>query len=63
VDLAAVGDVLDDRGWNVNRNVDPPGLHVMLSPAHAAVADELLADFGDAVADHGASRGTTARYS
>jgi sphinganine-1-phosphate aldolase len=63
VDLAAVGDVLDDRGWNVNRNVDPPGLHVMLSPAHAAVADELLADFADAVADHGASRGTTARYS
>ena len=31
----AVGDAMDDRGWHLNRIVDPPGLHLMLSPAHA----------------------------
>jgi glutamate/tyrosine decarboxylase-like PLP-dependent enzyme len=63
VDLYAVADVLDDRGWNVNRNTDPRGLHVMLSPAHAAVADAFVADLADAVAHHGESRGKAARYS
>ena len=63
VDLYAVADVMDDRGWNLNRNTDPVGLHVMLSPAHAAVADELIADLRDAVEHHGESRGVAARYS
>jgi sphinganine-1-phosphate aldolase len=62
VDLFAVGDVMDDRGWNLNRNTQPPGLHLMLSPAHAAVADELLADLRSAVEHHGTSRGVGARY-
>lgn len=62
IDLYAVGDVLDDRGWNLNRNTEPHGLHVMLSPAHGAVVDELLADLADAVAHHGDSRGVEARY-
>ncbi len=54
---------MDDRGWHVNRNTDPPGLHLMLSPAHASVVDVLVADLTDAVAHHGASRGKEARYS
>jgi sphinganine-1-phosphate aldolase len=63
VDLDAVGDVMDDKGWNLNRNTDPKGLHLMLSPAHGAVADQLVADFQAAVANHGESRGVEARYS
>jgi glutamate/tyrosine decarboxylase-like PLP-dependent enzyme len=63
LDLYAVGDVLDDRGWNLNRNTSPRGLHMMLSPAHGAVAEALLADLADAVAHHGESRGLEARYS
>ena len=63
VDLDAVADVMDDRRWNLNRNTDPRGIHLMLSPAHASVADELLADLRDAVAHHGESRGVEARYS
>jgi glutamate/tyrosine decarboxylase-like PLP-dependent enzyme len=63
IDLDAVADVMDDRNWNLNRNTDPRGLHVMLSPAHAGVADELVADLRDAVANHGESRGVAARYS
>ncbi|MGZ4755587.1 MAG: pyridoxal phosphate-dependent decarboxylase family protein [Acidimicrobiia bacterium] len=63
VDLYAVGDAMDDKGWNLNRNTDPRGLHLMLSPAHGAVAGQLVDDFRDAVANHGASRGVEARYS
>jgi len=62
IDLAAVGDVMDDRGWHLNRNTDPPGLHVMLSPAHAGVIDELVRDLTAAVEHHGESRGVEARY-
>jgi sphinganine-1-phosphate aldolase len=63
IDLDAVADVMDDRGWNLNRNTAPRGLHLMLSPAHSVVADELLADLRDAVGHHGESRGVEARYS
>jgi sphinganine-1-phosphate aldolase len=63
VDLYAVGDVMDEKGWHLNRNVDPKGLHLMISPAHANVVDQLCADLADAVAHHGESRGVEARYS
>ncbi len=63
LDLAAVGDVMDERGWNLNRNTEPPGLHLMLSPAHSAVVDQLVTDLSDAVAHHGPSKGVEARYS
>jgi glutamate/tyrosine decarboxylase-like PLP-dependent enzyme len=60
VDLAAVGDVMDDRGWHLDRQQG--GLHLMLSPYHRHVAREFLADLRVAVADHGPSRGVEARY-
>ena len=63
IDLYAVGDVMDGRGWNLNRNVDPPGLHLMLSPVHAAAVEALLSDLADAVAHHGDSLGKQVRYS
>jgi sphinganine-1-phosphate aldolase len=59
-DLAAVGDVMDDRGWHLDRQQG--GLHLMLWPRHLDVADEFLADLADAVAGHGTSRGKEARY-
>jgi glutamate/tyrosine decarboxylase-like PLP-dependent enzyme len=59
-DLAAVGDVMDDRGWHLDRQQG--GLHLMLSPGHVAVAERFLADLADAVASHGESRGVEARY-
>ena len=61
-DLHAVADALDDRGWHLNRNVDPYGLHLMVSPVHGALVDELLAELADAVAHHGPGRGAPARY-
>ncbi|MFA5884150.1 MAG: aminotransferase class V-fold PLP-dependent enzyme [Acidimicrobiia bacterium] len=63
VDPAAVGDAMDDRGWHLNRIVDPPGLHLMLSPAHGDVLDALVADLRASVADPGTARGGAVRYS
>ncbi|MDQ2648084.1 MAG: aspartate aminotransferase family protein [Actinomycetota bacterium] len=60
IDLSAVNDVMDDRGWHLDRQQG--GLHLMLSPYHAEVVDQFLVDLGAAVADHGESRGVEARY-
>lgn len=54
-DMEAVGDVMDDRGWNLDRQQG--GLHLMLSPGHDAVAEQFVEDLRDAVANHGTARG------
>jgi glutamate/tyrosine decarboxylase-like PLP-dependent enzyme len=59
-DIGGVGDVMDDRGWNLDRQQG--GLHLMLSPYHAQVIDQFLADLADAAANHAASRGVEATY-
>lgn len=59
-DLAAVNDVMEDRGWHLDRQQG--GLHLMLSPYHLVVVDDFLADLAEAVASHGVSRGVAARY-
>jgi len=63
VDINAVGDVMDDRGWHLDRQTGPDALHMMISPGHARIVDVFLADLADAVAHHGESRGVEARYS
>jgi glutamate/tyrosine decarboxylase-like PLP-dependent enzyme len=63
VDMMAIGDVMDDRGWCLDRQKGPDALHMMLSPAHASIADSFLADLREAVSKHGPSRGVEARYS
>jgi sphinganine-1-phosphate aldolase len=60
LDIGAVGDVMDDRGWHLDRQNG--GLHAILSPSHVTVADEFLADLAVAVVSHGESRGVEARY-
>jgi sphinganine-1-phosphate aldolase len=59
VDMAGVGDIMDARGWNLDRQQG--GLHLMLSPFHARIVDEFVADLADAVAAHTTSE-TAARY-
>jgi glutamate/tyrosine decarboxylase-like PLP-dependent enzyme len=63
IDIFAVGDVMDDRGWHLDRQKRPDALHMMISPIHARVIDTFLKDLGDAVAKHGPARGREARYS
>ncbi len=60
LDIGAVGDVMDDRGWNLDRQQG--GLHLMLSPYHARIADQFLADLAAAAATTEASRGKEASY-
>jgi sphinganine-1-phosphate aldolase len=55
VDIGAVGDVMDDRGWNLDRQQG--GLHVMVSPGHDKVASAFVEDLRGAVAEHGTARG------
>jgi sphinganine-1-phosphate aldolase len=59
-DIGAIGDVMDDRGWNLDRQQG--GLHLMVSPYHQHVVEAFLADLADAVANHGESRGVEATY-
>ena len=63
LDVFAIGDVMDEKGWHLDRQKGPDALHLMLSPAHADVADEFLADLRDATVHHGESKGKEARYS
>jgi sphinganine-1-phosphate aldolase len=60
LDIGAIGDVMDDRGWHLDRQQG--GLHLMLWPYHGNVVDRFLADLADAVAEHGESRGVEASY-
>lgn len=59
-DIGAVCDVMDDRGWHLDRQ--PDSLHVIVMPQHAAIVEPFLADLREAVATHGKSRGKEARY-
>ncbi len=48
LDIFAVWKQLALRGWFTGLLTEPRGIHLMLSPAHAQVADEYLADLRDA---------------
>jgi hypothetical protein len=65
-DVLNVAKELALRGWFTGLVTDPRGIHLMLSPAHAQVADEYLADLRrttDAVRSSGARASETrARY-
>lgn len=51
LDISRVGDLLEERGWHFDRNSEPPSLHVMFSPAHMEIADQLVHDLEEVVAD------------
>lgn len=54
LDVYALADAMEARGWVLDRLQKPSALHMMLSPKHAEVADTFLADLracADAVRD------------
>ncbi len=63
VDIMAVADVMDEKGWHLDRQTGPDALHIMVSPGHAKVEDAFLDDLHEAVLHHGTSMGVEARYS
>jgi glutamate/tyrosine decarboxylase-like PLP-dependent enzyme len=44
IDVYLLGDALEAAGWRLDRQQRPASLHMMVSPAHAAVADRFLSD-------------------
>ncbi len=44
-----IGDEMALRGWSLDRQQFPASLHVTVTPAHAQVADQFLADLGQVV--------------
>ena len=49
VNIYAVGDQMDAKGWQVNRNQFPAGLHAMVTAQHLQVVDSYLGDLQAAV--------------
>lgn len=48
VNVYELGDAMDARGWKLDRQMNPPALHVMVTPAHAGpVLEKFLADLED----------------
>lgn len=60
LDIGGVGDVMDERGWNLDRQQG--GLHLMVSPYHAKVAERFLADLADAAESQRVGSGKAATY-
>jgi glutamate/tyrosine decarboxylase-like PLP-dependent enzyme len=44
LDVYALGDAMEARGWKLDRQMMPPALHLMVTPAHARVVEPFLAD-------------------
>lgn len=58
IDIYAVGDALDARGWNVERLQKPPNLHLVVTPAHKDAVAPFLSDLREA-ADEARAKGPT----
>ncbi|MEP6969404.1 MAG: aspartate aminotransferase family protein [Betaproteobacteria bacterium] len=50
VNMFAVGDQMQSRGWQINRVQKPDGLHAMITARHLAVIDDYLRDLQASVA-------------
>jgi sphinganine-1-phosphate aldolase len=51
VNVFTLVEKMDARGWHLDRNQFPPGLHMMVTPAHADVTDRLISDLKAAMQD------------
>lgn len=49
VDINAVAEEMNKKGWYVGRGVDPVAIHFMVNPVHAPVMDQYLSDVRAAV--------------
>lgn len=65
--IFAIADQMEQRGWHIDRQQRPDAIHLMITPAHAAVVDRYLADLASSaayVASHPetATEGAAAMY-
>jgi glutamate/tyrosine decarboxylase-like PLP-dependent enzyme len=50
VNIFAVGDQMEKRGWHINKLQQPDGLHAMITAQHLGVVGDYLRDLREAVA-------------
>ena len=67
IKFVGLGEKMDARGWHLDRNQFPSALHMMVTPAHAEVTDELIAALGAAMQETrelpaGSAEGMAALY-
>jgi glutamate/tyrosine decarboxylase-like PLP-dependent enzyme len=62
-DCVALWTKLRERGWFTGVTTEPKSLHLMLSPVHAQVADQYVADVKWALGEVGGGVAPEARYS
>jgi len=66
LDLYVLGDRMQARGWRLDRQQNPPSLHLTVSPAHDEIADTFVKDLRECtkdVVDSGAqAEGAAAMY-
>jgi glutamate/tyrosine decarboxylase-like PLP-dependent enzyme len=51
VDIYAVGDKMDARGWFLDRQQRPPSLHLTVTPAHAPHKDAIILALGESAVE------------
>lgn len=49
MNIFALGNRVDSKGWRVNRLNCPPSLHLVVTPNHITVVDEFLVDLKNAI--------------
>ncbi len=50
VDIYAVGDMMENKGWHIDRLQRPEALHAMVTPLHQEVIDKYISDLKESVA-------------
>lgn len=48
--IYAIADAMTARGWHIDRQQKPPGIHLMINPGHEKIVDQYLEDLRDSVA-------------
>ena len=48
IDIFALSEAMDARGWHLDRLQRPAGLHMMITPAHAPLVEKILSDLREA---------------
>lgn len=56
-DIHSVADRLEERGWRIDRQSKPDSIHLIVTPRHATVVDDFLADLREAYEQAGPSTG------
>lgn len=51
LDMAAIAEGMGERQWFVNRQADPPGIHLFVTPAHGPAIDRYVSDLATVAAE------------